>query len=138
MVDAVVADGYERDVVAHGLHIFGPAQAPADGTWSLDATAVCIARARGLLSTTPRWRLDDFMTAWRASCPEARVCRPASLYHSRLSPESFARAVQGMVPELAMLRGEALEVTQGAFFFPGHASNVPCRIGDAVTRLRRG
>ena len=75
LVAAVAADGYERDVVAHCLDIFGPPQAPAGGMWSLDARAVCIARARGLLSTTPRWRLDDFMTAWRASCPEARLPR---------------------------------------------------------------
>ena len=72
MVDAVASDGYDRDVVAHCLHVFGPADAPADGSWSLDARAVCIARARGMLSSTPRWRLDDFMAAWRAACPEAR------------------------------------------------------------------
>jgi hypothetical protein len=47
--------------------------------WALDARAVCVARARGLLSTTSRWRLDDFMAAWQAGSPEARNTRTPQL-----------------------------------------------------------
>ena len=75
MVAAVAADGYEPEVVAHCLDIFGPTPPPTDGSWSLDARTVCVARARGLLATTSRWRLDDFMAAWRAGSPEARGMR---------------------------------------------------------------
>ena len=75
MVAAVVADGYDEAVVSHCLDIFGPATPPAGGAWTLDARAVCVARARGLFSSSSRWRLDDFMAAWRNGAPEARPLR---------------------------------------------------------------
>ena len=79
MVSVVAADGYDSAVVSHCLDIFGPAQAPAGGAWTLDARAVCVARARSMLSKTARWRLDDFMAAWRAASPEARHTRNAAV-----------------------------------------------------------
>ena len=138
MVDAVASDGYDRDVVAHCLQIFGPAEAPADGTWSLDARAVCIARARGLLSTTPRWRLDDFMTAWRAACPEARVCRAASLRFSRLSPEPCARGAGHGARAVDAAWGGAGGDARRVFFFGAMHRSCCDRGADAAARSRRG
>jgi hypothetical protein len=80
MIAAVAADGYDPAVVAHCLNIFGPTQAAAGGAWSLEPRAVCVARARGLLSTSSRWRLDDFMAAWCAGSPEARCPRCCVLH----------------------------------------------------------
>lgn len=75
MISAVAADGCDADVVAHCLDVFGPAQPPPGGAWALDARAVCVARALGLLKSSARWKLDDFMTLWRTGAPEARLPR---------------------------------------------------------------
>jgi hypothetical protein len=93
MVAAVASDGYDAAVVAHCLGVFG-APARAEGAagaeaeeggaaWRLDAGAVCLARARAMLAHTPRWRLEEFMTAWGAAVPEVRVRRLACVRESR-------------------------------------------------------
>jgi sister chromatid cohesion protein DCC1 len=75
MVAAVAADGYDAAVVAHCLGVYGAEQRGdgAGAAWAMDAGAVCVARARTLLADTPRWRMEEFMSAWRAAVPEARA-----------------------------------------------------------------
>ncbi|XP_024536953.1 uncharacterized protein LOC9662505 [Selaginella moellendorffii] len=89
LVAVLEGDGYPAQLVRHCVATFG-VEEPSSSSWKLDEKRICLHYARELLSSTGRWKTNEFLEAWQRALPP------------------------GMKGELEMLRGEALVTRLGS------------------------
>lgn len=95
VVQVVRNDGYTPKIIEHCLACYGKevetnVQEPDTRKWELEESKVCVHYAKQLLRSVPKWRLEDFLNAWKRNIPT------------------------GLQPELEMLKGEVLIERIGA------------------------
>ncbi|KAG0586272.1 hypothetical protein KC19_2G077700 [Ceratodon purpureus] len=89
VVQTVRNDGYSPVIIKHCLACYGNevernVDEPDMKRWELDERKVCLHYAKQLLRAASKWRLEDFVDAWKNNIPT------------------------GLQPELEMLKGEFL------------------------------
>lgn len=89
VVQIVRNDGYSPKIIKHCLACYGKevetnVGEPDIKRWELEESKVCLHYAKQLLRAASKWRLEDFMDAWKNNIPT------------------------GLQPELEMLKGEVL------------------------------
>lgn len=131
--------------------------APAAGTsdvnssmlYSLQKAAVCRHFAQQLLAKKAEWELAEFMDAWEEKVPEVSSveCLPVVLLQQHLciyspSPSTavvddyrLCRRLQGMAPDLGMLRGEALILAGSNRLRRFPLSDLPAEAGPRFVAL---
>lgn len=89
VVETIRKDGYSPRIIKHCLACYGKevdtnAQESDLRQWDLDENKICLHYAKQLLRASSKWRLDDFVEAWKNNIPT------------------------GIQPSLEMLKGEVL------------------------------
>lgn len=89
VVETIRNDGYSHRIIKHCLACYGKevdtnAQESDLRRWDLDENKICLHYAKQLLRASSKWRLDDFVDAWKNNIPT------------------------GIQPSLEMLKGEVL------------------------------
>lgn len=89
VVQTIRNDGYSSRITKHCLACYGKevetnVQEPDMRRWELDESKICLHYAKQLLRAASKWRLEDFLDAWKNNIPT------------------------GIQPTLEMLKGEVL------------------------------
>lgn len=115
-------DGYSRRIAMHCLEVYGKTivgfaedgQHEMSQVWCLDERLVCLHYAKQLMSAG-RWKLDDFMEAWKQNLPS------------------------GMQARMEMLKGEALVEKFGVdmWIHPFSVSSLPTTPAERFAALFR-
>lgn len=86
VVQTIKNDGYSPRIVKHCLACYGRevVQEPDIRRWALEESKVCLHYAKQLLRAASKWKLEDFVEAWKNNIPT------------------------GIQPGLEMLKGEVL------------------------------
>ena len=89
VVQTVRNDGYSPTIIKHCLSCYGKeaetnVHEPGMKRWELEESKVCLHYAKQLLRAASKWRLEDFLDAWKNNIPT------------------------GLQPSLEMLKGEVL------------------------------
>lgn len=89
VVQTVQNDGYSPKIIKHCLACYGKevetnVQEPDMRRWELEVSKICLHYAKQLLRAGSKWRLEDFVNAWKNNIPT------------------------GLQPGLEMLKGEVL------------------------------
>lgn len=89
VVQTVRKDGFSPKIIKHCLACYGKevetnVHEPDMRRWELEESKVCLHYAKQLLRAASKWRLEDFVDAWKNNIPT------------------------GIQPELEMLKGEVL------------------------------
>eukprot|EP00898_Chlorokybus_atmophyticus_P004132 jgi/Chlat1/471/Chrsp103S01072 len=78
--------GVRKELVEHGLRMFGRERWEGVGEggegWVVDGEKVCAFYGVGILQKTTRWKLEDFMAAWKEAVPEVSDSRPHFPQHT--------------------------------------------------------
>lgn len=91
VVQTIRNDGYSPKIIKHCLVCYGKEveQEPDMRRWELEESKVCLHYAKQLLRAASKWRLEDFVDAWKSNIPT------------------------GIQPALEMLKGEVLVEKMG-------------------------
>ena len=120
VIKTVRNDGYSPHIIRHCLACYGD-RVDADAQeepsnhqhWKLDEGKVCLHYAKQLLRAASKWKLDDFLEAWKSNVPT------------------------GFQPTLEMVKGEVLTEKLGpeVWLQPFSVSSLPTKPAERFSAL---